>query len=279
MPPLAASATRFFLACLILVPWALRSEGFAPLRALPAKRLWGLVATAATGVFGYGTCFMFALQTVPAGKASVIITLNPVMTLLIAAWLFHERLNRWIVTGMVLAAAGALIVITHGSPLHLMSSGLGRGELILLGCVACWVSYTLIGRMVMAGIPPVTTTAVTSFLGGLMLLTASLIFEGPAAWPRLAEARWTVWAIVCALAFAATALAYAWYFDGVKSLGAGAAAGYITLVPVFGVLFSGLWLGETMDASLITGGCLAIVGMAIMHWGRMRPVSIAPKVA
>ena len=33
-------------------------------------------------------------------------------------------------------------------------------------------------------------------------------------------------------------IAYAWYFDGVKYLGAGNASAYIILVPILGVLFS-----------------------------------------
>ena len=274
MPPLAASATRFLLACLILIPWAVYAGGWPALRSLPVKRKLGLGAAAATGVFGYAACFMFALQTVPASKASVVITLNPVVTLLFAVVLFHERLNRWIATGMAFAAAGALIVITHGDPLHILDTGMGRGELILLGCVACWVSYTLIGRVVMSGLDALTATAATSFVGALMLLAASLIFEGPAAWASLIHVRWSVWALLAMLAFASTALAYAWYFDGVKTLGAGAASGYITLVPVFGVLLSGLWLGESMDASLIAGGCIAIAGMFLMHLGRTMPSGI-----
>lgn len=41
------------------------------------------------------------------------------------------------------------------------------------------------------------------------------------------------------LALGATALAYAWYLNGVKVLGAGTAAAYMSLVPLFG---SGVFL-------------------------------------
>ena len=72
------------------------------------------------------------------------------------------------------------------------------------------------------------------------------------------------------LAFGATALAYAWYVDGVKALGAGAASGYITLVPLFGVLISAWLLGEAIDLPMVVGCAMAIGGTAIMNWGRMR---------
>ncbi|WP_373784085.1 DMT family transporter, partial [Delftia acidovorans] len=86
------------------------------------------------------------------------------------------------------------------------------------------------------------------------------------------------WGALAFLAFGATALAYAWYFDGVKALGAGAAPGYITLVPVIGVALSALWLGESIDASIVLGGGMAVAGTALMNWGR-RPAAAVHVVA
>lgn len=54
----------------------------------------------------------------------------------------------------------------------------------------------------------------------------------------------------------------------VFGLGAGAAAGYITLVPVVGVAVSALLLHEALDTSLLIGGTLAVLGTAIMQRGR-----------
>ena len=53
-----------------------------------------------------------------------------------------------------------------------------------------------------------------------------------------------------------------------KALGAGAASGYITLVPVIGVIVSAWWLKEPIDNSMLIGGAMAIAGTAWMNWGR-----------
>ncbi len=92
--------------------------------------------------------FLSGLQHLPAGKAALVITLNPVMTLLMAAWIFKERLNTIIATGMALAIAGAVVVLSHGQPATLLQGAMGVGELLILGCVVCWVLYTLIGRWI-----------------------------------------------------------------------------------------------------------------------------------
>ena len=75
------------------------------------------------------------------------------------------------------------------------------------------------------------------------------------------------------MAYGSTAIAYAWYFAGVKTLGAGAASGYITLVPVIGVMLSALLLGESVDGSMLLGGAMAIAGTAVMNWGRRQVVA------
>ncbi|MDQ6212673.1 hypothetical protein A7J71_03960 [Achromobacter insolitus] len=268
MAPLAAASLRFLLASVALVLWMHRASALRGLKSLSRNQWLGLAAAALAGVFGYSSFFMLSLQLVPAGKAAIVVTLNPGATLLLAAILFREHLNPAILAGMVLSAVGAYIAIGGGG--SQTGTGVGIGELLLLGCVACWVAYTLIGRLVLKGVDALTTTTVTTVIGALMLLLTSLIVEGTPAWEKLGQAPASAWGSLLALAFGATAIAYAWYFEGVKALGAGAASGYITLVPVFGVLFSSLWLGEATPANLFIGAALAISGMTLMHVGRRR---------
>lgn len=270
MPPLAAASVRFVLASIVLLFWLHRNGRLRSLRELTTRQWVGLAIAAFVGVLGYATFFMLGLQHVPAGKAAIFITLNPAVTMLLAWLLFRERLSPLILAGMAMAVTGAMIAIAGGESSQPLAGGIGYGELLLLGCVACWVAYTLLGRVVLTGLDALTATTVTAVMGAAMLLFASLAIEGTEGWTMLAGAGIEAWACLVALAVGATALAYAWYFDGIKQLGAGAASGYITLVPVFGVLVSGLWLGEPMGGSLLTGGVIAITGMAAMNWGRMR---------
>ncbi|WP_027015488.1 DMT family transporter [Comamonas composti] len=272
MPPLAAASLRFLLAAMVLLPWLYHRGGMRLLRQWSAGRWLGMAAAAACGVFGYAAFFLMGLQHLPAGKAALVISINPAVTLLLAVWLFKERINLTIGLGMLLAGVGAVIVISHGRPMEILSTGLGLGELLILGCVACWVAYTLIGRAMLAGVDSLSTTAVTSTLGALMLLLASLLVEGLAGLDAALHSGAEAWTALLFLAFGATALAYAWYFDGVKALGAGAASGYITLVPVVGVMLSSVLLGERIDGSMLLGGALALAGTAVMNWGR-RPVA------
>lgn len=268
MPPLTGAALRFMLAGMALLVWLLSAQGTAPIRRLSGAQWLGLSAAAASGICAYAVFFMYGLQSVAAGRASVVVALNPVLTLLLAAWLFRERLNLGIVLGMLLAVSGALTAITQGHPLQLLNGGMGRGELLLLGCVVSWSAYTLLGRKVLKGIDALTATTVAAVLGSLMLLLAAAWIEGVAGWQQVFVAPLKAWVSIAALAFGATTLSYSWYFRGVQHLGVGVAAAYIVLVPIFGILSSALMLGEPLHASLAWGGLLAAGGMMWMNLAR-----------
>lgn len=270
MPPLAAASLRFFLAGFLLVLWLYRSGRMGALRVLGPRQWAGLACASAVGVLGYSVFFLQALKTVPAGKAAMVVALNPVLTMLFAALLFRERVNAVMCLGLGLAVTGALYALSGGALGELVSSSSGVGEWLLLGCAACWVAYTLIGRIVLTRVDALTTTTATALIGAALLLMASIALEGSSAWAGLAKAPAVAWYSVVALALGATALAYAWYLKGVQELGAGAAAAYMSLVPLFGMLLSSVWLGEPITSSLLGGGATAIFGMLLMNIGRIR---------
>ena len=268
MPVLTAATLRFFLAALALLLWLHHLRRLRALLALN-RRQWAAMALAALcGIAVYTASFMYGVQRIPAGKAAVLFSLSPVLTLLSAAWLFGERLNARIVAGMALAVAGSAVVIAQGNPLALLHGGVGTGEMLIGLCVFCWTAYTLIGRRALGGMDALTTTVCTLLLGALMLLPFALAFEGVSAWGALWHAPGHVWLALLCLVFGSTVLAYVWYFEGIRVLGAGTAAGYLTFEPVFGVLFAALWLHEALHWSLVAGGSVAFAGMVLMYLGR-----------
>ena len=268
MPILTAATLRFFLAALALLLWLHHLRRLRALLALN-RRQWAAMALAALcGIAVYTASFMYGVQRIPAGKAAVLFSLSPVLTLLSAAWLFGERLNARIVAGMALAVAGSAVVIAQGNPLALLRGGIDTGELLIGLCVFCWTAYTLIGRRALGGMDALTTTVCTLLLGALMLLPFALAFEGVSAWGALWHAPGRVWLALLCLVFGSTVLAYVWYFEGIRVLGAGTAAGYLTFEPVFGVLFAALWLHEALHWSLVAGGSVAFAGMVLMYLGR-----------
>ena len=269
MPTFVASSMRFFIAIIPLVIWLYAANRFRYAKKLRPNQWLGLFLTALLGVFGYSTFFIWGLKYVPAGQATVIVATNPVFTTIFAIWLFKEKWNKWVANGMVIAVAGSLLAMTKGEPTQMLTN-FGFGQLLLLGALVCWVAYTLLARKVLVGIDSLTATTISSIFGFLLLFIGALIVESWQDWAIVFTLDQSTWFSLLGLALGATVLAYAWYFDGVKYLGAGNAAAHIILVPILGILFSAIWLNEQVDSSLLIGGTLAVSGLGIMHWGRRR---------
>ena len=264
LPASTAALWRYVLACAVLVVAAFALERGLP--RLTARQWLGVALLGATGVAAYNLCFMWGLKTVPAGRASLLVALNPAATLVGAALFFGERLTRRNVAGIVIALAGAAIVIGRGDPLALLRGGLGTGELTILGCVASWSAFTLIAKRLMAGLSPLAITVYASLTGMLMLAAATLA-EGAALVPQASPSAWAALAFLGAFG---TAVAFVWYNDGVRRLGAARAPVFINLVPVFAVVLGALLLGERIDASMLAGGALVLAGVYTLNAPRRR---------
>lgn len=254
--PLAIAAIRFVVAALALAAVAWFSEGRIPLP--QGSRAWGTIwGLGFFGIFLYGLCFFFGLQYIPAGRAALVVALNPVVVILIAWLLGQERMTPRKALGSTIALAGCLTVIGNGDPLALLHGTVGPGEWLIVGCVLCWTAYTFIGRSATRTLSPLVATLYASLVGALFLAAAALVQGGI----ELGEWSWRVWASVAFLAIGGTALGFTWFADGVRVLGAARASSFINLVPVFAVLQAAVLLGERLGLAVLAGGALVIAGV------------------
>ena len=258
--PFSAAFWRFALAVLVLAPLTRGREGrLSPQGLDPAG--WLLLALlGASGMFGYNYFFIKGLGLTEAGVASVIVGVNPGLTYLGLALFFREKITGRGLFGFALALAGAVLVITRGQPAGLLSGTLGQGELLVVGCAVCWAAYSLFGKLVLKRLSPLKSTTWACIFG--------LIFLGPAAlWESESALAYSLdcWAGLAFLGLLGTALGFTLYYQGILRLGAGRAAVFINLVPVFGVLSGWLILDEKLGWSLAAGLVLVLSGISLIQ--------------
>lgn len=259
LPPLAAAGWRFLFGSLTLGLLVWRENGGLP-RLGPCDAL-RVAALGAFGIFAYNLCFFFGLSQVPAGRAALVVALNPVAVAL-AASLFGEKLPPSRLLGILTALAGCLLVISHGEPSSLLGGALGLGELAILGCVASWTVYTLLGRNAGRTLPPLTMTFYASLAGGLLL---ALVGLGEGSLRVLPHLSLRAWLALVYLGVLGSGFSYVWYANGVMRLGAARAAAFINLVPISAVAFGAALLGERIEAMEIAGGALVLAGVGLTN--------------
>ncbi len=253
--PVSAAFFRFAIAstCLLLAVW--KVEGALP--KLDFRQGLAVAALGLTGVFAYNLFFFNGLTLIGAGRAALIIALNPVAITICSALIYREALPLSRILGIPLSVVGALVVITKGHPLMILSGGVGRGELLIFGCVLSWTLYSIIGKMAMRGLSPLAAVCWSSMAGTLLLLIPALYYG---SFPEALHFSFSVWLSIAYLGMFGTVIGFLWYFEGIQKIGPSRAAVFINFVPVNGVLLATLLLGEPLDISLLGGGFLVVCG-------------------
>ena len=96
-------------------------------------------------------------------------------------------------------------------------------------------------------------------------LAATLVLALPGAWTWPAQApSSTAWAAMVGLALLCTGVAYLLYFRLIAHLGPARAISVTYLIPLFGVLWGALFLGEAVTPTMLAGCAVILVGTALV---------------
>jgi drug/metabolite transporter (DMT)-like permease len=266
VPPFTAAFIRFAIATTALAWFLYRTEG--RIKRLNRMDFTTVFWLGTTGIFLYSYCFLTGLKHISAGRGALVIALNPVLIALVSWLWFNDKMSALKATGIITALLGCILVISDGQPERLLQGEIGIGEILILGCVVSWTMYTFISRRATQTLTPLLTTFYASLVGCLLLGLVS-ISESP--WRLIGHFSLTAWGCIIYLALFGTAIAYTWFSDAVRVIGAARAAPFINLVPISGVLLGALILDERLDWMVLVGGVITIAGVLITwHAGRLR---------
>ena len=259
------SFLRFALASVALGLPLVLSGG---LRASAAEVVGGAVL-GFFGVFAYNALFFAGLETVAAARAALIVAINPVIIVLVAALLFGETLGRRRIVGAVVSFTGALLVIAGGDVGVVFAGAISAHELYFVGCALSWAAYSLLGKRLLASVSPLKMVWLASIFGTLMLSVPAVGWE---ALPmRFSGFPLIVWTALLFTGLFSSALGFFWYYQGIAAIGAARAANFIYLVPPAAAILAWLTRGEILSPIQAIGGGIALLGVYLVnHPGRAR---------
>lgn len=192
----------------------------------------------------------YAAIHVSAGLLSVLNATSPMWGALCSAILLRERLNASRIAGLVIGVAGVAVITRPG----------GAGELhypSIAAALAAAFSYGLIATYIKGWAREVPSRG---FAVGTQLAAGILLIPFIPLWPPQAAPTPLVTAGILALGLVCGAVAYVLYFRLIADIGATGALTVTYLIPIFGVLWGVLFLGETVSASMVAGAALVILG-------------------
>jgi len=261
-PPFTVGFFRFLIASLFFLPLLIAAQ-WSSLQTLTRRDIGIWCLLGAIGVFGYGILFLIGMQFTTSTQGSIIAGVNPTLVSAFAFVFLKERLSsRWHYAGYLFSFFGIVFVVGVQTLFEFRLEYL-TGNLILLCAMLTWGMYSIIGKVTMRNRSSLETTAGGIFFGTVLFFLGSLSEQ---FWTLPVMGDITFWINVFYMGIFVTVLGFLFYFRGLKNLGASHAAVFISLVPVFGTLFSILLLNEPLYPTFLIGLILVVIGILIINY-------------
>jgi drug/metabolite transporter (DMT)-like permease len=239
---------RLALGALILLPILWSGRGHFTRRHLGPVVLISAINTAIPF-----SLFAWAAQRAPAGIGAITNATAVMFTALVAFVFYREHISKRRALGLVAGFIGVVVLASGktagGSVWSAALAGTFAGFLYGIGA-------NLIRRQ-LAGIPPGAVAAGTLVSASLLLAPFAIV-----SWPSTPVPLHS-WVSAVLLGVLCTGIAYFIYFRLIHRVGAARAVTVTYLVPLFGVVWAWIVLGEPLTLSMAIAGALILGGVAL----------------
>lgn len=202
---------------------------------------------------------VFGVQRTLASNASVLALTVPVLTAWSASLFLHERMTKLRLASFAIAIAGVCVIsIKDIHQARLFQIEYMVGNLLVLASCAGSAFNNSFSRRALLRLSPAQVMVWSYLVADLELLAVCVATER-GSWRQLAHLGPSAWWSLVLIAIFSLGVSMVLYFAVIQSVEVMRAALSVYLLPVFGVLFSSILLGEKLTLNLIVGGVLIFV--------------------
>jgi drug/metabolite transporter (DMT)-like permease len=206
--------------------------------------------------------FAFTELTLTAGLTSVINATTPLWGALVAFVWLKDRLTPLRTLGMFIGFSGVVSLVWGqiAAPHGALAPSASATALAALAATCAALLYGIAANFTkryLTGVDSLTI-ATGSMIGGSLALIPFAI----ATWPAAAVSP-HAWGAVLSLGVACTGIAYLIFFHLIAVAGPARAITVTFVIPVFGILWGALFLNERVDAGMLEGCAIVLVGTAL----------------
>lgn len=226
---------------------------------LPRRRDLPLIALCGvTGMTAYQVLLNWGEERIPAGTASLLISIAPVFSALLALGVLGERVTRRMALGSVIAVSGAALITSGGAGLF------SAGAVLVLAAAGAQGAYHVAIKPLLDRYSGFEVACYAMWSGTFFLLPLA-----PAAVRATTEMPAAACAAAVYLGLGPSALGFVtWGYAVARGPGASATAA-LYLVPPVALIVALAWLGEVPHPVELAGGALGVAGVVLVNRSRV----------
>lgn len=221
---------------------------------------WRLIGCGLFGVTFNQLLFFKGVSITTAVNASIFMTLSPIFVFVLALIFLNERLKPWRIVGLVLAMAGALILIYQ--PGIQLSVGNWYGDVLIILNGLSYAVYLIIVKPLMAKYHTATVTKWIFLIGFIPAIPFGIEEAMLVEWSQLPA---FVWWSVLYIILGVTVVVYFLNAWTLRYVSASLVGIYIYLQPVFATFTAVLFFHEQFTWIHVQAAILIFAGIYLVN--------------
>ena len=239
----------FFLICKIFIREKLESKD--------------LLRLIMCGIFGVAINQLFFFEGLNLStpiNASIIMTVNPIIVIIISFFVLKESFGIKKISGVFLGLFGAGLLILNKGEVDL-SNNLRTGNILVFINASSYAFYLVIVKPLMTKYNPITILAYVFGFG--------MLFVIPFGYNELSNVNWsampqTIFLQVIFVVFCTTFLAYLFNAFALKNLNPTTVSIYIYLQPVLASAFAIFWGVDKINSEKVVAALIIFIGVYLV---------------
>ena len=204
-----------------------------------------------------------ALVTAQASTTAWIVATTPVFIAILGRIFLREKLGWLQVFGIILAAAGVLLVVSKGNLSVLINGHFGEpGDILILISALNWAVFSILSTR---GLQEQQATQMMFFVMLIGWLFTSVLFFTTGNIEDIGNITLTSLIGVSFLGIFCSGLAYLAWYDGLQAVPASQIGAFLYIEPLVAVIVAWPILGEELLPVSLVGGAIILLGVRLVQ--------------
>lgn len=222
------------------------------------KHMKGILIVGVLGLFSFNILLFWGLKYTSSINASLIISLNPMITLFLASFFLKSSIKLNQLLGALFGIFGVIYLVSKGDLLHLNQVAFSKGDILVLLAMLLSAFYHIWVKKYGSNILNQHFT----FLTNLVCFASFIIITPFFIEPRAIDYEISFWIASVTFGALGTAVTYILWNKGLGIIGASKAGVFMNLVPLSTALIA-IVLGKELTTVHFISGIMIFIGLLV----------------